>query len=79
MLDDLPGTALLELAATSTSPMAPGGGACLDNDGKIQNGCFAVAYIVYMLLNGFVSMRQSENSPCLFLAPQTRNARTCAT
>ena len=59
MLDDAPASgSFLELA----TQLQPGTGPCLDGDGKIQNGCFVVAYIVYMLMHGFVSLKQSERA-----------------
>ena len=58
MLDNVPASgSFLELA----TQLQPGTGPCLDADGKIQNGCFVVAYIVYMLMHGFVSLKQSEH------------------
>ena len=57
MLDDVPTSgSFLELA----TQLQPGTGPCLDGDGKIQNGCFVVAYIVYMLMHGFVSLKQTH-------------------
>ena len=39
------------------------GSVCRDSDGNVATSCFVVAYILYLLLNGLVTLHQGAPAP----------------
>ena len=65
--------ALTPPADASFLELAARPGPCADDSGTIKTGCFAAAYITYILLNGLISMKQGARpAPGASLANGTR-------
>ena len=71
---DTPTHGLISFLQVQAQPL---GAVCRDDEGKVRDGCFIVAYILYLLLNGLLSTEQGAPRPAARRAgtPPRRSSR----
>ena len=63
---DTPTHGLISFLQVQAQPL---GAVCRDDEGKVRDGCFIVAYILYLLLNGLLSTEQGAPRPAARVPP----------